>query len=290
MILRIAIPQVSDRNRQADRYAYPWPKSMTESTPTADELFQSQLAQRGLPYTINDDGLYEITVGDVNATVSLENIRRNYARDQDQDAISRFAEQLTFEFFDNVPTWADVQPFVRYSLEPSDYESGFEDTVHETVNDDLVKVFVYIPPDGSRISWITNDIVADWQVTRDAVVGLANRNMDLIVSESRLESQDIDAVPLGMIHTEETPFKASLILSSRFRTLVSPSHGWPVYVVAPARDFVYVVPNANRDFLGRLGSVVLREYNESGHPLTQDVLEVGDSGVTAIGSFAPQGG
>lgn len=197
---------------------------------------------------------------------------------------------LLTDFFDAIPSWADVQPFIRFSLEPSDYQNGFSDTLHEIVNQELVKVFVYVSPDGSRISWITTDMVTDWEVDNKTVVALADKNMGRIASETQLESQDIDGVPLGMLNTQETPFKASLILTSKFRDAVSPTHGWPVYVVVPARDFVYVVPKANGDFLGRLGAVVLREYNESGHPISQDVLEVGDDGVVAIGSFAPKDG
>lgn len=261
---------------------------MTESPPTADELFQAELDQRGLQYELQSDGLYKVTVGDLTATVNLDNIRRNYERDNDRDAITRFAAQLSPDSFEGTPSWADVQPFVRFSLEPSNYENGFEDTVHEVVNDDLVKVFVYITPDGSRIGWISNAMVADWQVTNDEVVAIANQNMNLIVSETELETENIDGAPLGMLSTQEMPFKASLILTSGFRELVSPTHGWPVYVVVPARDFVYVVPTANHDFLGRMGAVVLREYSESGHPVSQDVLQVGDDGVTAIGSFAPR--
>lgn len=103
-----------------------------------------------------------------------------------------------------------------------------------------------------------------------------------------IEIQDIDGVPLGMLVTDALPFKASLILTERFRELVRPALGWPVHIVAPSRDFVYVIPQANYDFLGRLGGVVLQEYGESGYPVTADVLEVGDDGVSAIGSFAPK--
>ena len=263
---------------------------MTDSNPTADELFQVELAQRGLQYTINKDGLYEIAIGDVNATVNLENVRRNYERDRDHETVTRFAQQLNDDFFGAIPSWADVQPFIRFSLEPSDYQSGFADTLHQIVNPELVKVFVYVPPDGSRISWITKSMVADWKVENETVVSLANKNMGLIASETQLESQEIDGVPLGMLNTQETHFKASLILTSKFRDLVSPTHGWPVYVVVPARDFVYVVPKEHGDFLGRLGSVVLREYNESGYPVSQEVFEVGSDGMKAIASFAPKGG
>ena len=265
-------------------------ESMTDPTPTADELFQAELAHRGLQYTIDKDGIYEIAIGDVNATVNLENVRRNYERDRDHEAVTRFAQQLNDDFFGAIPSWADVQPFIRFSIEPSDYRSGFADTLHEIVNQELVKVFVYVPPDGSRISWITNSMVADWKVENETVVSLANKNMGLIASETQLESQEIDGVPLGMLNTQETHFKASLILTSKFRDLVSPTHGWPVYVVVPARDFVYVVPKEHGDFLGRLGSVVLREYNESGYPVSQEVFEVGSDGMKAIASFAPKGG
>lgn len=256
---------------------------------TADELFQAELVKRGLPFTINVDGLYEIRIGDVTATVNLENIRRTYARDHDADAIVRFAKQLDVDMFDEIPNWNDVKAFLRFSLEPSDYETGLDDTLHEIVTDELVKIFVFTPPDGSRITWITDSMLADWQVTRETLVKQANANMSQLLADTTLDVEDIDGVKLGMLSTEETPFKASLILTDRFHELVAPTHGWPVYVVAPARDFVYVISRENREFLGRLGAVVLREYSDSGYPVTPDVLEVGDDGVTAIGSFAPKG-
>lgn len=261
----------------------------TSSSQTADELFQIELANRNLPFSMTDDGLYRIQIGEVTATVNLENVRRNYARDNDADAIARFAKQLDVEMFDDIPDWETVKSLVRFSIEPSDDQAGFDDTLHEIVSDDLVKVFVFTPPDGSRISWISHSMLADWKVTRETVIGQAAANMNQVVANTKLEIEEIDGVKLGMLSTNDTPFKASLILTQRFRELVSPTHGWPVYVVAPTRDFVYVIPRADREFLGRLGAVVLREYNDSGHPVTADVLEVGDEGVTAIGSFSPKG-
>lgn len=261
----------------------------TSSNPTADELFQLELANRNLLFTVTDDGLYKIKIREVKATVNLENIRRNYERDNDADAIARFAKQLDLDMFADKPAWESVTSFLRFSIEPSDYHTGFDDILHELVTDELVKVFVFTPPDGSRISWITHSMLTDWKVTRETVVSQANENMNQIAADTTLEIQEIDGVNLGMLSTNDTPFKASLVLTERFRELVSPTHGWPVYVVAPTRDFVYVIPRANRDFLGRLGAFVLREYNESGHPVTADVLEIGNDGVSAIGSFAPKG-
>jgi hypothetical protein len=48
---------------------------------------------------------------------------------------------------------------------------------------------------------------------------------------------------------------------------------------------VYVVKGDDREFLGRLGGVVVQEYRESGHPITKDVLELSDAGITAIGTY-----
>ncbi|MFN7878352.1 MAG: hypothetical protein ACK5PB_23750 [Pirellula sp.] len=258
----------------------------TSSNPTADDLFQIELANRNLSFTLTVDGLYEIQIGDVTATVNLENIRRNYERDNDADAVTRFAKQLDVEMFDEIPDWESVKSYVRFSIEPSDYETGFKDTLHEIVTDELIKVFVFTSPDGSRISWITHAMLADWKVKHESVVSQANTNMDLMVAGTTLEIEEIDGVKLGMLSMSDTPFKASLILAQAFHELVRPTHGWPVYVVAPTRDFVYVISCENRDFLGRLGATVVREYNDSGYPVTVDVLEVGSSGVRAIGSFA----
>jgi hypothetical protein len=255
---------------------------------TADKIFQMELANRDLPYEVTEDGLYRIQIGEVAATVNLENVRRNYERDKDAGAIVRFARQLDVDLCDSAPDWKDVQSRLRFSLEPSDYESGFDDTLLERITDDLVRLFVFVSPDGSRISWIANSMLTSWQVSRETIAAYASANMNQLVADASLELYEIDGIKLGMLCTEETAFKASLILADRFCELVKPTHGWPVYVVAPARDFVYVLSRSDRGFLGRLGAVVLDEYARSGYPVTQDVLEVGDAGVTAIGTFAPR--
>jgi hypothetical protein len=174
---------------------------------------------------------------------------------------------------------------VRYSLEPNDYETGLEDVFFNVVSAELLQVFVYTPADGSSITWIDDSMLVDWGVTRELVALEAEKNMAEIVAGASLEVDDIDGNHLGMIATEETSFKASLILSPQFRSLVSPALGWPVRVVVPCRDFVYVVRCDKPEFLPRLGGVVVREFHSSGHSITKDVLEVSNDGIKAIGTF-----
>lgn len=252
---------------------------------TSDEIFCSELDKRGIGYSVTPEGLYKVQIDDQTVTISLENIRRNYDRDGDADAIVRFVEKVDTDFLSETPSWDEVRPYIRYSLEPSDYETGFDDVLFRPVTDELNQVFVYTPADGSRITWINESMLDDWGVTREQVVQQAEENMAAIVAETRFEVEEIDGSKLGMISTEETPFKASLILSPAFRDLVSPTHGWPVYVVVPCRDFAYVIRQDDRGFLGRLGGVVIKEYRNSGHSITKDVLEVSDDGITAIGTY-----
>ncbi len=209
---------------------------MTKSSnPTADKLFQLELANRELPFTVTDDGLYRIRFGDVTATVNLENIRRNYERDNEADAIVRFAKQLDVDMFDNIPDWESVKSHLRFSIEPSDYKTGFDDTLREIVSDELVQVFVFTPPDGSRISWITHSMLTEWKVTRLAVVDHADANMNQLIANTKLEIEEIDGVKLGMLSTTDTPFKASLILTKRFRELVSDEGVTAIGTFAPKR-------------------------------------------------------
>jgi uncharacterized protein YtpQ (UPF0354 family) len=253
---------------------------------TADSIFESELHKRGIVASRTRDGLYELQIDERKVSVSLENVRRDYARNRDSRAVVEFVEQATRDLFAEIPGWEDVRPFVRFCLEPSDYEGGFGGTLRDTVTDELCRVYAFTPPDGSQITWIDEFMLRDWHVTRDDVVRQADQNMRAIVAATKLEYEEIDGVKLGMLSTKETAFKASLILSPAFRQLVSPTHGWPVYVVTPCRDFVYVISTANRGFLARVGRVVVNEYRKSGHPITKDVLEVGDDGVKAIGTFS----
>lgn len=255
---------------------------------TADELFQAELERRNISFTLTDEGHYSFAIGDTTLVANLENIRRNYERDLDVTIIENFVQQITEDFFQQTPDWETAKSLIRFSLEPSDYETGFDDVVHEVLSDELVKLFVLVSADGSRIAWITDWMVANWQVTRESVIQHAIENMNQLVANAEMEVMDIDGVPLGLIKTEEIAFKASFILTKAFRALVEPTHGWPVLVVAPTRDFVYVIPQQNHEFLGRVGAVVIQEYNQSGHPVTRDVLEVGDEGVVPIGTFSTE--
>jgi hypothetical protein len=255
---------------------------------SAKSIFEARMKENGITFMIDDNGLYVVQSQGTSFTVNLENVAKNYERDRDSDYVRRFADRLLTDYNEPTPDWQTVQPFVRFQLEPDDYADDFAGTLHTRVDEDLVKVFVYTPEDGSRITWISDATVKEWSVSAEDVIAMAESNMRKVTAESRVELTEIDGVALGMISTEEFPFKASILLADNLKQLVEPHLGFPIYAVAPCRDFVFLIPHKNKDFLGRLGGVVEKEYHGSGHPVTMDVLEITEEGVTAIGSFAPK--
>ena len=249
------------------------------------KTFEAELVNRDISYSVTDDGRYELFVGDAKLTISIDNIRRDFDRDGDVSAVSRFVENVLKDLNFQTLDWHEVRNFVRYSLEPSDYDIGFGDVVHNVINDELVQLYVFSSPDRSQISWISPSSVSDWGISVDELKFQAESNMSQLVENARLETLDMNGNLLGMISTEITEFKSSLVLSASFRTLVEPTHGWPVFAVLPCRDFAYIVRCDNQEFLGVLGRVVVDEYNKSGYPITKDVLRISDDGIIAIGTF-----
>lgn len=266
------------------------PDHQVSTSSPADQLFLEQLHNLRLPYEITAEGLYKMSLGETEVVVNLENIRREYARNQDSTAITNLVKQLEPGNYNFTPEWESVKSLIRFSLEPNDYESGLNDTLHDFIVENLVKLYVFTINDGSGIAWITHSMLEHWGVARETVEEHANENMKQLVAGAKLDISEIDGVKLGIISTTDPAFKASAILTAQFRDLVSPTHGWPVYVVAPARDFVYVISLKDKSFLSRVGHVVLEEFNTSAYSVTSDVLEVSDAGIKVIGSFARESG
>jgi hypothetical protein len=82
------------------------------------------------------------------------------------------------------------------------------------------------------------------------------------------------------------PFKSPLLLAPNLKSLVAEVIGWPLYAAVPDRDFVYVWSSKHAEFAERVGAVVLEQYAASPYPLSTEVFEIGDGGMTAIGAFA----
>lgn len=122
-------------------------------------------------------------------------------------------------------------------------------------------------------------------VSVEEACSAASINQDRLLDGIELEtSGDGDRLnTLGMIPVDP-PYKASTIFASTFKKLVETKLGWPVLVLLPCRDFVYVIADGS-PLLDKLGSIVVNEFKTSGYPITTEVLRLSDDGIEALGRF-----
>jgi hypothetical protein len=168
------------------------------------------------------------------------------------------------------------------SAEAANHDFG--DAIHEPVTDEIARVLVYVDPEESQIRWLTPADLQEWGIGMPEAKRAAAAGMSALLDQTQLKVMPMQSHSLGYMETG-SPLKASLIFSPSFKAKVTPTLGWPVYAVVPARDFTYLIPKRDAELIEHIGSVVVEEYRKSGYPITTEVLEISDAGIKAIGKF-----
>jgi hypothetical protein len=244
-------------------------------------LFLDELAKRNIDVRLDDEGNYTLDACGPRIKVSLENVSRDFERDRDPGRVVTFVDTITN--FPALPDWQEAEGRVRWQPEPGDHEFG--DTLRDAVSDKVSLVLVYVDPSENQVRWLTPADAEKWNKTRTDLMAAAQRNMDRILQQSKVETAAVEEHQLGMLGHELVAFKAALLFCPNLKKAVEPVLGWPLFAVMPCRDFVYLLNQKDEPLLGRLGQVVLREYEKSGYPISTEVFEITDQGIRAIGDF-----
>jgi hypothetical protein len=245
----------------------------------ASELFETELRRRRVEFARADDGRYRLQVAGGELLVSLDNLERDFDRDGDPGAVVFFVDRVLGARA--LPDANAAREQIFWSAER--FDNDFGDCIHEAVSQTVVRVLVVTNAEHSLITWLTPKHLQQWNLSLDEARSLAGRNLDALLADKQLETMESGDKRLGMIPVEP-PFKASCIFAPGLQRFVS-ALGWPVLVVIPCRDFVFVLNEEDRELLDRLGAVVQREFRESGYPITTEVLRLSDDGIEAIGAF-----
>jgi hypothetical protein len=247
----------------------------------ANAIFEDELTRRGIGFVKDGEDEYSIVVEGWNVSASLTNVRRNAVRENDPDAIRRFIDLIMGTIQPGALEWSSAAPLLILSAEPADQDFG--DTVQSAITDEVSRVLTLTDEGRTKITWVTPGMCRKWGVTPEAAVATAIANQDRLLDGIELETTEVHGSRLGMIPLD-SPYKASVIFAPSFRQSVEPWLGWPVLVVIPCRDFIYVVAD-NSPLISDVGSVVVNEFKTSGYPITTEVLRISDEGIEAIGSF-----
>jgi hypothetical protein len=243
--------------------------------------FEAELQRRNLPFTIDSDsGRHAISIGGGNMLVSLENLEREVATGGDAGRIARFIDSIEASAALDRDTIDTTRLY--WCLEPSDHFDKPE--IRSELSDEVDRVLCHWSREAGLITWMSIEKLGGAGLDRESAGKLGFENLSRALSAASISSDEIDGVRLGMI-ASELPFKSSLILAPNARMILEPILGWPLFAVAPDRDFLYLWNAKHEEFTGRVGGVVVREYEGAAYPVSTEVWRIDDAGVQAIGAF-----
>ena len=256
--------------------------AMSESTDDLIKVFESQLAERGIEFELLDDGRYQIMNNVGQMTIALDNLSRQYARDQDTEAISHFLDSVLSGLVP-LPNWENARNNVFPMIESTDVEIG-NDTIAKSLSDETRLIPVHFNEVAGTLRFLHQSDAENWGVTVDELWVAAETSLDVIMRGTEVTYLDANGFQLGVIQAHE-PHKASLIRAQSLRSKVESELGWPIYAVAPSRGFVFLISKSDADNLGRVGASVITEFKAAEYPISTEVWEVSDTGIAAIGAF-----
>lgn len=246
----------------------------------AVQLFEEELSRRKVLFSRMTDGRYLIPVPEGKLEVSLDNLKRDFASDEDEGRIKKFVDVVVSQFEE--PKWPDAKRHLYWDLESSETEIG--DALARPVSKKVVRVLALARPDESSYALVTPDLARSWHQSQAQLEREAGANLDRLLVGIEPQIKEIDGMKLGILPVKSV-FKVSVIFAPGFRAFVADKIGWPALAVIPHRDFIYVISEKDRALLNRMGGVVQREFRQGAYPLTTEVFRISDEGVEAIGAF-----
>ena len=247
------------------------------------ETFKSQIESNGMKIdAVDETGLISITKGAIKLKISLDNVRRNYERDNDEIHISDLVQTLISHAFELPTDWTTVKDDIYISLLPNDYD--FDNTPFKSISDEFSKVYIYVGQ--GDFTWVSKNDLATWNVTEADLNDQANNNANNLLKQTEIAFETIEDRKLGRIENGNPALKGALLFATDMNEKVERDFGFPFYTVIPARDFCYIFSEEDFDFFAqRIGKVVVNEYNQSGYPITTEILKFTSEGPEAVGKY-----
>ena len=245
--------------------------------------FKSQIESKGMKIEFVDEtGLIHISQGDLILQVSLDNVRKNYERDKDETHISDLVQIIVSHTASTPENWEDAKDDIYISLCPNDFH--FQNVFHKQITDEFSRIYVH--RGNEQITLITKDNIEKWNITEKELDIHSNINADKLLQETSISIDTVENRKLGLIDVKYPSLKGALLFAPSMREKVMADFGLPFYAVIPVRDFCYIFSEQDFDyFAARLGNVVVKEYKQSGYPITTEILKFTVEGVEAVGKY-----
>ncbi len=182
----------------------------------------------------------------------------------------------------STPDWVAAWPGLRLSLERRD--ERLDRALWAPVSPRLAAVLAWSAANEEALTWISEETRARWGVEAAAIETQAVRNLDSILRKTVLREERLGGAPVLLLDNDDW-LKASLLLAPGLKGVVAPILGWPVFAIAPCRDFLLLFGEPGPELQERLAGVVAHELESTDDPLSAEILRVDDQGFGAIGEF-----
>ena len=178
-------------------------------------------------------------------------------------------------------SWETASASVFELLESNDHQEAlpFRSPISERLDRMLA-----LWEGGGTTRWVFPQMLEEWGVDLATVKSAARRNLAATLVEAEVCWNDYHGARLGYFGTR-LPCKAALMTAENLKQIAAPALGWPLLAVVPARDFLLLWDASRRDLIRQLGAVVVKEFTQSAYPLTTEVFEISDQGISVIGDF-----
>jgi hypothetical protein len=244
-------------------------------------LFEQELRRRGLSFRLDpESGRYVVPWDGLNLHIALDNLERTLAESHDESCVVEFAD-VVFKPRE-VLSWQTASASVFELLELNDHQEA--PPFRSPISNRLDRMLALWQGGGST-RWVSPGMLEEWGVDLETVNSTARRNLATTLAEAEICWNDYHGARLGYFGTL-LPCKAAFIMAENLKQVAAPALGWPLLAVIPTQDFLLIWDASRRDLIRRLGAVVVKEFTQSAYPLTTEVFEISDQGMSAIGDFS----
>ncbi|QXP59627.1 hypothetical protein [Olleya sp. HaHaR_3_96] len=247
------------------------------------DQFKVQIENKGMTIeSIDTAELILIKKGDLTLEVSLDNVRKNYARDKDKTHISDLVGILADYSIEIPEDWNLAKNDIYISLHPNDFDC--KEFINFKITNEIDKVYIHTGND--KFSLISKNDLSKWNITELDLENQAKKNADKLLSESVIEFDILENRKLGMLESKYPNLKSALLLAPSMAEKVKTDFSFPFFAVIPVRDFCYIFSeNDFQFFASKIGKVVVDEYKKSGYQVTTEILKFTEKGIEAVGKY-----
>lgn len=237
-----------------------------------EKILKSALRGAGLRIENKDGNVYSFSDGANVLSADISSLRDSFSESENHLLLSAFAVELSnkFELEKKLASFTAAQSMLRLLLVTD--EEVYEDIISAPFAGKIKKA-VGICDDGGELSLLEERFLRKWNVPRDVLFSVADRNMGRLLSKAKYNLVRItDSVDAIEFEAKGDPLAVSFVLCTDFRLLAEEKLGKNFLAAVPSTETMMAVPDIPPKLLSSLREAVFKDYSWADSPVTTDII------------------